>query len=384
MRPLSIAYVVTGLETGGAEMMLLKLLAASDREHWRPSVVSLRDRGMVGDVIERLGIPVVTLSVRGSLPGPRAAWRLRRAVVMRAPALIQGWMYHGNLAALAGRALGPGRPPVVWSIRNTVYDFSSDGWITAGVVRLGALLSSYVASIIYNSRTGARQHAELGYATTKAVVIPNGFDSGSFTPSQTARAAFRHRLGVGEEVVLIGRVGRYHAMKDYPGFLKAAAILTHERPGVQFVLAGQGVNRANVELDRLLAGLGLGHAVHLLGEVRPANELMAALDIACSSSAYGEGFPSVLGEAMACGVPCVATDVGDSAWVVGDAGEIVPPGDPLALAGAFRALVDVGAEARRELGAQGRARVLREFSLQRVASQYEAVHLQVLESGAQG
>jgi glycosyltransferase involved in cell wall biosynthesis len=384
MPPHSIAHIITELDTGGAEMMLLKLLAGTDREHWLPRVLSLRDRGTLGERMERLRVPVASLGVRGVVPGLGVLLRLRRELRAATPSLIQGWMYHGNLAALAARALSPGRPPVVWSIRNTVYDFGAEKKSTAGFVRLGALLSSRVARIVYNSRTGARQHAELGYATRGALIIPNGFDTETFRPSASARAAFRRRLGVGDNGVLIGRIGRYHPMKDYPTFLKAAALLSRDRPHVRFVLAGHDVDRANGELTGMLESLALGNVVKVLGEVASVHELMAALDIACSSSSYGEGFPNVVGEAMACGVPCVATDVGDEAWIVGDTGRVTPPGDPEALAMACRVLVDAGTDARRLLGAAARTRVIEEFSLGRVVSEYEGLYADLLEAGGNG
>jgi len=375
----SIAHVIPTLELGGAETMLAKVLAGMRRDRWRSSVVSLRDRGALAGRIESAGARISTIGMRGSLPGLGAAWRLRREVRALAPDLIQGWMYHGNLAALAGRALGPGRPPVVWNIRSDVFQFSVEKHLTAGVVQLCRILSSRANRIIYNSRSSAQGHAALGFATRGAVVIPNGFDTRLFAPSPVTRALFRRRLGVSDDVVLIGRLGRYHPVKDFPGFLEAAAIVVGHRKQVGFVLAGPEVTPGNAELVSAVERFGLGDRVHLLGDVTLVHELMAALDVLCSSSAYGESFPNVLGEAMACEVPCVATDLGDSALVVGEAGRIVPPRDPLALAAACEALVDLGADGRRRLGAVGRARILRDFSLQHVISQYESVYDELLQ-----
>ncbi len=374
----SIAHVITGLDTGGAETMLLRLLAATDGTRWQQGVVSLRHRGTIGQRIEKLGVPVRAVGIRGSVPSPWALWRLRRELRSLAPRLIQGWMYHGNLASLAGRVLTGRRLPVLWNIRYAPSDLVMEKRTTAAAIRLGALLSSRVTRIIYNSRAGARRHAELGYATGRSVIIPNGFDTDVFVPSTSARAALRRRLGVSEATLLVGRIGRYDPLKDHAGFLAAAASLLRERPGIRFVMAGQGVDERNAELMRTVMGLGLGGNVSLLGEVTLINEVTAALDIACSSS-YGEAFPNVLGEAMACGVPCVATDVGDSAWILGDVGRIVPARDPAALATACGALIDMGEEGRRRLGARARARVLQEFSLSRASAAYEAVYAEVLQ-----
>lgn len=358
-------------------MMLLKLLSCVDRERWEPSVVTLQDRGTVGAGIEKLDIPVHTLEIAGSLPGPRAVWRLQAHLKRAKPQLIQGWMYHGNLAALVAGLLAPGHPPVVWGIRSTVYDFRVDGWITAAVVRLGAVLSRRAKRIVYNSRIGASQHAELGYWSAQSLVIPNGFDTTVFSPSSQAGAAFRQRLGIRADAVLIGRVARYHPMKDYDTFLQSAAILSQDNPNTRFVLAGSGVDSTNASLVRQIGALGLENIVHAIGETRPINDMLSALDVACSSSAYGEGFPNVLGEAMSCGVPCVTTDVGDSAWIVGDCGLVVPPRDPQALAVALRTLIDAGTNGRKSMGANARARIVREFSLQNVTKQFEALYDEV-------
>jgi len=378
MAPSNIAHVITGLETGGAEMMLAKLLQESDRSRWRPTVLSLRDCGTLGDGIASLGVPVFTLGLRGSVPRPSHLWRLVRHLRRVEPHLIQGWMYHGNLAATVGQAIGRRRTPVVWNIRYTLNGRSREKPLTAAIVRLSALLSGRAVRIIYNSHTSAIQHADIGYATTGSVVIPNGFDTDRFAPSVSTRAITRQGLGVPNDAVLIGRFGRYHAMKDYPGFLHAAALLIRERPHVRFVLAGLGVDDKNGELTGLIHALDLGGRVHLLGEVRPINSLISSLDIFCSSSAFGESFPNVLGEAMASGVACVTTDVGDSAAIVANAGRIVPPEDPAALAGACRALIDLGKDGRERLGADARARVVSEYALPRIVQRYESLYAEVL------
>lgn len=373
----NVTHVISSLETGGAEMMLLKLLGASNHERWNARVVSLRDRGTIGEEVEGCGVPVVTLGLKGSWPGPVAAWRLRRELRANAPSVLLGWMYHGNLAALFGSVLAGRQVPLLWNIRYTPGDLGLEKRTTAAAIRLSARLSGRATRIIYNSRAGATRHEQLGYSATRAVVIPNGFDTERFAPSPTARATWRARLGVSDEVILIGRFGRYHAMKDYHGLLSAAAQLVQEVPGVRFVLAGKNVDQRNGELVALIASLGLGDAVTLLGEVRPTNGLMAALDIACSSSSYGEAFPNVLGEAMACAVPSVVTDVGDSAWIVGNSGAVVPPRNPEALAATLRVFIERGPAYRAGLGAKARQRVIEKFSIQQVLREYEQLFSEV-------
>lgn len=353
--------------------MLLNLLSHSDRARWAPAVWSLADRGTLGAEIERMGIPVAAAGLRRRWPSPAAAWRARTQLQRAAPDILLGWMYHGNFAAWAARRSFRRSPTLIWNIQHTPDELASEKWTTAALIALSARLSRSVTSVIYCSRVSATLHAELGYDTARSRVIPNGFNTDQFKPDRAARAAWRARLGVDDATVLVGRIGRYHPMKDHTTFLGAAAVLRRERRHVRFVVAGRGTDRQNAALLAQARRLGIGDVVTFVGEVRPTHELTAALDVACSSSAYGEALPGVLGEAMSCGVPCVSTDVGDSSWVVGDTGTLVPPRDPAALAGAMRTLVDLGAEGRGRLGESARDRVRSHFSIQRVAGMYDAV-----------
>jgi glycosyltransferase involved in cell wall biosynthesis len=228
--------------------------------------------------------------------------------------------------------------------------------------------------ILYNSKIGAIQHRDFGYQTEKTLVVPNGFDTELFAPSMEARSDVRLELGVAENTILIGLVGRYNPMKDHANFLRAAALLLKSHPDVHFVLSGRGVAWENQALTKLVRVLVLAERVHLLGERHDMPRLAAALDIASSSSAFDEGFPNVVGEAMSCGVPCVVTDVGDSAWVVGKTGRVVPPRDWEALCAAWRELVEMETAARRALGTRARQRVKEQFSIEKVARQYERIY----------
>jgi len=358
--------------------MLYKLLSATDRARFDPIVVSLIDRGTLGERIEALGVPVYTVGMAPGCPTPAALWRLIRLVRRLQPDLIQGWMYHGNVAALVAGGFAPGRVPVLWNIRHTPYDLKAEKRMTAALIRLGARLSKRPVRIIYNAQVSARQHELLGYTADRRRVIPNGFDCGRFKPSETARLKLRRLLDLEGETLLVGLIARWHPMKDHANFIGAAERLAARRPDVHFVLAGRGVDGSNFALRKLVQEAGLVRQVHLLGERSDMPEITAGLDIASSSSSWGEGFPNVVGEAMACGVPCVVTDVGDSAWVVGDTGMVVPPRDADALAGAWAALIELGPEGRARLGQAARQRVITEFSIDQIAKQYEALYLEVL------
>ena len=185
----------------------------------------------------------------------------------------------------------------------------------------------------------------------------------------------RGELGLAPDALLIGLIGRYHPQKDHATFLRAAAILARSRPDVRFVLAGAGVDSSNATLAELLRTPDLSARVHLLGERSDMPRVNAALDIATSSSSYGEALSLAVAEAMACAVPCVVTDVGDSALLVGKTGVAVPPADAEALAGGWGRLISAGPEARRELGAAARHRAEEHYSVRSIVRSYEELYL---------
>jgi glycosyltransferase involved in cell wall biosynthesis len=374
-----VMHVITGLTTGGAETMLLKLLSAASKgmEH---VVVSLGDEGTIGPRIAALGVPVHCLGLKRNAPNPIQALSILSLARRIDPELIQGWMYHGNLmASLATSGLRKSasrkKVPVLWNIRQTVYDLRRERWLTARLIRLGARLSSGPAAIIYNSQTSASQHEDLGYRAEKRIVIPNGFDCQLLSLDEAARKAVRAELGIADNTVLVGLVARYHPMKDHVGFLKAAAMVVRSHPQTRFVLAGTGISYKQPELAAAIQQNELGDRVILLGERADIPRLNNAFDIGCSASAWGEGFSNSIGEAMACGVPCAATDVGDSAYIVADSGFIAPPRDPEALANAIVRLIDVGQSGRQQMGAKARQRIETEFSLRAIVQSYENLYL---------
>ncbi len=366
-------HIITSLSTGGAELSLLKLLAASPALRAGARVISLRDLGTVGPRLEALGIPVWATGIRRSLPTPAAVLRLRKMVRAASPSLLQGWMYHGNLAALAARGWLRKRVPLVWNIRHSVYSLGAEKPMTAMVIRLGAMLSRWPDRIIYNSRLAASQHEGLGYASDRTLVIPNGFDIARFFPRSDVRSPVRAELGLASDTTLVGVVGRYHPMKGHENFLRAVAVVRREFPDARFVMAGTGVTPDNRDLMEVVGALQMREAVLPLGELSDTSRLMAALDLLCLPSS-SEGFPNVVGEAMACGVPCVVTDVGDAAWLVGETGIVVPPRDPAALAEGMRQLLRAPSNARVQLGAAARRRIESHFTLAAVIQQYTDIY----------
>ncbi len=371
-------HIITGLSTGGAEMMLYQILSKMNRERFSPVVISLIDRGTLGDRIADLGIPVHTLGMKPGKPTIGSIWKLIHQIHQIQPDIIQGWMYHGNFAAQVASAFTLKSAPVLWNIRQSLYSLSYEKVGTSAIIKLLAKLSRFPTKILYNSQVSATQHEQLGYEINKTFVIPNGFNTEIYIQSAAERSSIRKELGLKNEAFLIGRIGRYHFMKDHANFLGAAATLLKNYPNVHFVLAGTEIDWKNQNLCKIIDELGIAECIHLLGERQDIHRLTAALDIACSSSSHGEAFPNVIGEAMSCGVPCVVTDVGDSAGIVGDTGKVVPSGDSQALANALQELIDLGHKGREALGKAARVRIKEFFSLDSVVLQYETLYESLL------
>lgn len=376
--PKRIAFIITGLNTGGAEMMLYKLLSRINQEQFDSVVISLMDRGTVGDRIRSLGIPIHTIGMKSGKPTPDSILHLIGLVRKLQPDLIQGWMTHGNLAAqLASTFIGK-KIPVLWNVRHSTLSKIDERPGTLLIIKFLSYLSYLPIKIIYNSKTGAEEHKRIGYSSDKAHIIPNGFDTCLFAPSVEARSKLRLELGVAKDTFLIGLIGRFNPMKDHSSFLNAAKKLIQKEPYVNFVMAGKAVDKNNQILQNLILELNLSKQVHLLGERTDIPSLTAALDIATNSSFYGEGFPNVIGEAMSCEVPCVVTDVGDSAWIVGNTGQVVPPQNSEALCAGWLKLIDMGVEARRNLGARARQRIEELFSLDQIVQNYEQLYQEMI------
>lgn len=363
MTRLRILHVITDTDSGGAEVMLRNVTTRMDPARFENRVVSLLRPGSLVPSFVAGGIAVESLDMRAGIPDPRALFRLVRSIRKFRPDVVQTWLYHADL--LGSAAAWVTRAPVVtWNLRTSGID-SRFGLSTRISLWLLARLSRFPAAVVTNSRVAQRIHEELGYRPRAWQFLPNGFDIARFRPDAEARARVRASLGIAEEAIVVGLLARFHPSKDHRTFLEAVRLL--DRPGVHYLFAGRGTEA----LSEMAREVAPGARVHVLGERHDTPELTAALDVACSTSAFGEGFANAIGEAMACGVPCVVTDSGDAQWLVGDAGSVVPPRDAARFAAALQPMVDATAEERHAIGARGRERIVRDFSIESVVRQYE-------------
>jgi glycosyltransferase involved in cell wall biosynthesis len=373
---LQVTHVITGLPRGGAQTVLEQLVLGADRARFEMDVISLTELGAVGERLARNGTRVRALAMNRRLPNPAALLRLARWLRRSQTHVVQTWLYHGDLiGGLAGRLAGV---PVMWNLRQTDLDPKTTGRGTLWTARACAPLSRRVPRrIVCCSEASQRVHAALGYDASRMVVVCNGVDLGRFRPDRAAAAAFRAELGVGPGERLVGLFARYHPQKDHQTFIAAAAAVCRAVTNVRFMLCGEAIDGCNAELASLLDQAGCRDRFLLLGIRDDVPRLTAALDLAVSSSSYAEGFSNVLLEAMAAGVPCVATDVGESALMVGDSGWVVPPRDVAVMTEALLTALRSSDPELVARGARARARAQTHYSLATMIETYQNLYAEV-------
>lgn len=358
-----IAHIITGLKRGGSETTLFRLLThLPEFEH---HVFSLTDLGAIGPELVQAGIKVSEMHFSYGSPG---LYRLSSALKEFQPDLVQTWMYHGDcFGGLA--AYFSGYRNIFWNVRNSTLDLHLTKAATRTIARLCGLLSKTIPQkIVTCSYEAQKVHEKLGYEASKFMVIPNGVDCDLFKPNPEWRKKIRADLKIPHGVPLVGMVARCDPQKDYATFLEAARYVSLHSPEARFVIAGPGCSAMQSKIqqehlqDRLI----------LLGDRKDVPQLLNALDIFVLSSAYGEAFPNVVAEAMACGVPCVATRVGDTAEIIGNTGIVVEPREPEALAQGCLQLLKSGPPE------DPRQRILSLFSLDRMITRYRALYLKAI------
>lgn len=371
---MKILHIITGLDTGGAEMMLLKLCRRLQMASQQNSVISLSGKGPVGAKLEEAGVPVTALGLsRGSLPNPWKVLDLARKIRRERPDVIQCWMYHANfLGGLAAKLAN--RRPVVWNIRATILRATHNRRSTLLLNSLSAKMASHLAEhIICCSEASLAAHVDAGYPRRLMSVIPNGFELDRFQKLPEARQQLRRDMGIPDDAFVVGNVGRFDPVKDHSTFFQTAGRLLEAHPHAWFMLAGDRVDHENPEITGMVGEMGLSGRTRLLGRRQDMAEIYSAMDalLLCSKS---ESFPNVLGEAMACETPCVSTEVGDAKYILGQTGAVCPVGDSGALAEALGNIARLSDEERSLTGRLARARVSELFDIAKVANTYSTLY----------
>jgi len=353
-----VLFINRRFEQGGAEQQLVELLKGIDKNSFSVGVATFYSGGPLANEVTAIeGLRWIPLHKRGRWDVLPFLWRLWRAGHGFRPQIIHGYMGVANhLALLLGKLLGA---KVVWGVRSSDMDYRHYDWLSGLSFRLERWLSRFVDLVLANSQAGGRYHLAKGFPAERMVVVPNGIDAQRFRPDAEARKRIRKEWGIAESEILIGLVARFDPMKDHPTFLRAVARSTGVN--LRFVCIGWGPDAYQAELCRMASELGVDDRVIWAGARQDMPEVYNGLDLLTLTSAFGEGFPNVVAEAMSCGTPCVVTDVGDSAWIVGDTGIVVPPKSPEALVTGWNEMIDrLGAE-RYSLSQKVRSRITDNF-----------------------
>jgi glycosyltransferase involved in cell wall biosynthesis len=368
----NVVHFITGLKTGGSEMMLLKLLSASDQSKTNSLVVSLMDKGTIGERIEDLGIRVIELNLSRKSPITLNFLKLWFELRRFNPDVFQGWMYHANFLLYFFSWFFP-QAIVYWGIRQSLYDIKNEKMITRIMINACKWFSYRCDKVVFNSKKSLEQHINYGFSRDNCEVIPNGFDVELFSPLNFIdnSVEIKLELSIPNDVVIVGIIARYHPMKGYENFIKAAFNVLKKHPNVHFVAIGKGVT--NSRFDYLINDEHKA-SFHLLTERHDIPELISMFDIAVSSSIWGDAFSNSICEAMAMAVPCVVTDVGDSEFIVGDFGVVVEPGDVRSLSDGLIKMIEMSAKERKKIGKNARMRIVDNFSLERLNQEYESLY----------
>lgn len=363
-----VMHVITNMmASGGAEVMLLRLVRASGSK--RHSIVSLMDvserhRAMITE----LDLDVRSLKARSTLGMLRAVQTLARTIREEQPDAVMCWLYHAMIVGqLAAWRAGTGIP-VFWNVRQSLDDLSSMSTSTRLALTLSRHLSSRPAGIVFNSSRAVDLHRTFGYRNDNCIMIPNGFD---LIPGQPMN---------GRKPTTFGIAGRLHPQKDYATFFAAAARARQSCAGIRFLAVGAGLTPENDAVRAMMAAAGLPpETIDLRGNTSNMEQFYRDIDVLVLSSRT-EGFPNVVAEAMNFGKPVVATDVGDAAAIVGNAGLIVPPADPSALAHAMCRMVELEPAEYAGLSAAAKSRIDSNYSLPHVAGLYDAFLRKALDA----
>ena len=383
---LHVTHVITGLNTGGAERQLMRLLRVWQQDGLSSSVIALGPEGTMSDSVRALGLPLTHLDMRFGARGLLAPDRLTRALRTLKPDVIQTWMYHADL--LGGLCARVVNRPCVWNIRNLNLDPAVHSRSTLPVVKTCARLSRRLPThILSNSNSARAVHIDAGYFADHFTVIPNGYDTDKFRPDPEQAGALRQKMGIAPEAHVIGHVARLDPQKDHRTFLKAIQEYYEQGHDAVFVLIGKQVHPDTSEFrdwlrefeleDRILtpngSTKGASGGLMFLNERRDVDQLYRLMDIYCLSSS-SEASPNVIGEAMSSGVPCVSTDVGDAGLIMGKTGVLVAAGDSTALAKGWRTLLERSPKERETQAIAVRDRIVAHFRTEEIAKKYEALY----------
>ena len=369
-----ITHVITGLGNGGAEGVLYRLCETDI--HNRHIIISLSGLGKYGALIKESNNEVYCLNMQPGRFNIRALFKLFMLFKKLNPDIIQTWMYHADFfGGMVARFAGFNN--IFWNIRHTSLLPEDSKKSTIFIAKLCARLSTIIPKqIICCAEEAKIVHINLGYEKRKMTVIANGYNISLYKPNEELKFSLRNEFGFNSKTLVLGMVGRFHPQKNHLGLLEALSLVKKSFEDFKFLLIGRDLNYDNTILNHEIKKHNLDSNILLLNQRSDILAVMNALDINVLSSSSGEGFPNVLAEAMACGTPCVTTNIGDAALIVDDTGWVSPPNDPIALA---NAIIEAIQERNRDerlwilKKKNCRDRIVQNFSLDKMIKNYHLV-----------
>jgi len=375
-----VLHIINTLAMGGAQSVLAQLLESWADSGDQQMVISLRNREQLSGRIEAMNIPVEHINLQPEKFHLSRFIRLVGIIKTYKPDIVQTWLYHADLIGGVAAQLAC-RAPIVWGVHHTTTDRSSVKPTTWAVVHILSRLSKFLPSHIVCCSHSARQtHLDFGYPGHKMTMIANGVNTDHFRPDPSARNLIRDELGLSIHTKLIGMFARYHPQKDHDTLISAAGILLRRNPDIHFILAGDNIDSSNRELQDKIFREDIQDNIHFLGVRQDMPNLNAGMDVVTLSSSFGEALPMSLCEAMASGTPCVATNVGDTAALIGDAGLVVEPKNPQALADAWQKILELQTVEYDVLACQARQRILGFYNLADMVNQYKSIYQGLIRS----
>lgn len=358
-----ITHIITGLEKGGAERFLFNFLTSDLKGHIKNNVISLMSEGYYGPLIKEKNISLQCLKLNRGQIRLKTLKKLIKILNNQKPDIIQGWMYHGNLAALIGNYLSKKKTKLSWNIRLSLEVFSQMKFKTRLAIKIGALFSKQPDAIIYNSKRSLIQHRKIGFLNNNDYFIPNGFDTEKWKPNKSMRYKIRNSLQIPNNTKVIGYVGRAQAQKDLSSLFRAFDIVKKNNMDVILIAVGKNLQKFASNYNKII----------FLGERSDVHNLMNSFDLLCLSS-KAEGFPNVIGEAMLSGLPCVATDAGDAKQIIGKTGWIVPVNSPTLLANCLDKVLKIPTVELQKYGKKARQKIIKNYDIKHIKNKYISLY----------
>ena len=371
---LNVLHIITSMNTGGAEMMLIKL--TKYQKEINHSVIVLMQKGTLSDELTKTNANVFYVNIKqGKIPSLYHLYKIIKYTRKVSPHIIQGWMYHGNLAAIFSKYFSFSSSILFWNIRQTFFDFSKEKLLTKVLIKLSIFFSKKPHKIIYNSEISSLQHEKIGYPRCSKIIIHNGFE---IKTNFSKKIPYSKKINLKKVFLETGakrilHVSRNHPMKDHRSLLLAFKNILKYHPNTYLILVGLGLDKDNLFLNEMANNLEISDRLIFLGESREIDYLLSLADLFVLSSAWGESFPNVIGEAMSHGVPCVATNIGEIENLIDDTGIVVEPVNIQQLTEAIIKILG-NENLRKSLGKKAKKRIQFFFSMEQISEKYLSIY----------